>query len=768
MVRRPATPSEEHSVSSTKTTFAARAGHWSAHHRKTAIGLWLVFVIGAVMAGQLSGLVKADQASGIGESAKAEQALERGFPQETVAESVIVQAPAGGRVTDPRVRAAIDDVVARVGAQPRVQDVRSPLSRGNQGQLSPDGRSALVQFELRGSDAQAEEAVEPVLAAVKDVASEHPGVFVGQFGGASASVALSEAMGDDFAKAERLSIPVTLLILLLAFGSLVAAGVPLLLGITAVMASLGLVNVLSHVIPMDESITSIILLIGLAVGVDYSLFYLRREREERRNGLSKLDAVEKASATSGRAVLISGLTVMIAMAGMFIAGDSTFTSLGLGAIIVVAVAVVGSLTFIPALLAALGDKVDRGRIPFLGRRLERREGHSRFWEAVVGTSLRRPLVSAIAAGGLLVVLAIPAFSMNTALTGIDDMPRSLEVMRVYDRMQDAYPGGQIPAVVAVTAKDVRTPQMRRAIADLERRAIASPGFQRPADITISRDGTVAQVDLPMAGDGTDTASERALADLRDTLIPQTVGTVDGSRAYVAGIAAGTKDFNDLMVSRAPFVFLFVLTLAFVLLLVTFRSIVIPIKAIILNLLSVAAAYGVLSWVFVQGNLEDVLGFTSNGGIASWLPMFLFVILFGLSMDYHVFILSRVREAVDRGRTTDQAVREGILSTASTVTSAAFVMVAVFAIFATLGSIEFKQMGVGLAVAILIDATIVRAVLLPASMKLLGERNWYLPSWLEWLPRLSWEGETVSEPGAAPRQEPARRPRRVTEREPVSA
>ncbi len=704
--------------------------------------------------------------SGIGESARAEQAIDRGFPQDTVAESVIVQVPTGGRVTDPRVRAAIADVVDRVAAQPRVQDVRSPFSRGNQGQLSPDGRSALVQFDLRGTDAQAEEAVAPVLAAVEDVAADHPGVFVGQFGGASASRALSAALSDDFRKAERLSLPITLLILLLAFGSLVAAGVPLLLGITAVMASLGLVNLVSHVIPMDESITSIILLIGLAVGVDYSLFYLRRAREERRAGLSTTDAVEKAAATSGRAVLISGLTVMIAMAGMFIAGDSTFTSLGLGAIIVVAVAVVGSLTFIPALLAALGDRIERGRIPFLGRRLARREGHSRFWEGVVGMSLRRPLVSAIAAGGLLVVLAIPAFSMNTALTGIDDAPRSIEVMRVYDRMQAAFPGGQIPAVVAVTADDVRAPQVRQAIADLQRRAVASGGFQAPADVTVSGDGTVAQVNLPMAGDGTDATSEAALADLREDLIPVTVGRVAGAKAHVTGIAAGTKDFNDLMVSRAPFVFLFVLTLAFVLLLVTFRSIVVPIKAIILNLLSVAAAYGVLSWVFVQGNLEDVLGFTSNGGIASWLPMFLFVILFGLSMDYHVFILSRIREAVDRGRTTDEAVREGILSTASTVTSAAFVMVAVFGVFATLGALEFKQMGVGLAVAILIDATIVRAILLPASMKLLGERNWYLPAWLEWLPRLSWEGETAAEPAGAPERAP--RPQRAAEPEPVNA
>jgi RND superfamily putative drug exporter len=730
----------------TNTTFAARAGRWSAHHRKAAIGLWLAFVVLAVAAGQIAGLVQTGEYENVGEAGTADRIIDKGFPQEAVAESVIVQAPAGAKLTDAKARAAVDDVIARVSAQPRVQAVESPLAKGNADQISADGRSGLVQFELRGSDIEAEEAVPAVLAAVKDVAADHPGVFVGQFGGASANAALSKAFEDDFAKAERLSLPITLAILLLAFGSLVAAGVPLLLGVTAVAAALGLVNLISHVVPVDESISSIVLLIGLAVGVDYSLFYLRRHREERRRGRSTLDAVDKAAATSGRAVLVSGLTVMIAMAGMFLAGDSVFTALGFGAIIVVAVAVIGSLTFVPAVLAALGDKVERGRIPFLGKRLARREGHSRFWEGIVGFSLRRPLVSLIAAGGFLLILTIPAFSMATKVTGTDDLPRSLEVMQVYDRMQEAFPGGQIPATVAITADDVRSPELRAAIAELERRALASDGFKTPSAITISKDGTVAQLDLPMAGDGTDAASTTALAELRETLIPQTVGQVDGARSYVTGIAAGNQDFNDLMNARAPLVFAFVLSLAFVLLLVTFRSIVVPIKAILLNLLSVGAAYGVLSWVFADGNLEGLLNFQSNGGVASWLPMFLFVILFGLSMDYHVFILSRVREAVDRGKPTDVAVRDGILSTASTVTSAAFVMVAVFAVFATLSALEFKQMGVGLAVAILIDATIVRAVLLPASMKLLGERNWYLPSWLEWLPRLSWEGESAGDEG----------------------
>jgi RND superfamily putative drug exporter len=752
-----------------KPTFAARAGHWSAHHRKTAIALWLVFVIGAVVAGQMAGLVASTGGDEVGESARAEQALERGFPRGGADESVIIQAPRGGQVTDARVRAAVADVVRGISAQPGVRDVQSPYGRAGDGQISGDGRSALVTFEIAGDETLAEERSAPVLAAVKEAARENPGVFVGQFGEASANAAISTALEDDFKKAETLSIPVTLLILLLAFGSLIAAGVPLLLGVTAVMAALGLINLFSHVVPMDESISSIVLLIGLAVGVDYSLFYLRRAREERRAGRSTLGAVEQASATSGQAVLVSGLTVIIAMAGMFLAGDRTFTALGLGSIIVVAVAVVGSLTFVPAVLAALGDKVERGRIPFVGKRLARREGHSRFWEAIVGWSLRRPWIATLAAGGVLGVLALPALGMQTALTGTDDLPRKLEVMRVYDRMQAAFPGGQIPAVVAVTARDVRAPQVQAAIERLEERALATGRFMTPTEVTVSADGRVAQVILPMAGDGADETSTRALADLRETLIPATIGATDAARASVTGMTAATEDFNQLMQSRAPWVFVFVLTLAFLLLLVTFRSIVVPIKAIVLNLLSVAAAYGVLTWVFGQGHLEGLLGFESTGAVVTWLPMFLFVILFGLSMDYHVFILSRVREAVDRGRRTEDAVREGILSTASTVTSAAFVMVAVFAVFATLSQIDLKQMGVGLAVAIAIDATIVRAVLLPAVMKLLGERNWYLPAWLEWLPRLSWEGSTEPDtPAPAPAPRRARRAEPEPEPEPAHA
>jgi uncharacterized membrane protein YdfJ with MMPL/SSD domain len=581
---------------------------------------------------------------------------------------------------------------------------------------------------------------------VNQVKAANPGVFVGQFGGASAEKAITKAQDDDSAKSMQLSLPATLIILLVTFGALVAAGIPLLLGITAVFATLGLIGPVSHLLPMDNTVTEVVLLVGLAVGVDYSLFYLRREREERARGASKLEAIDIAAASSGRAVLVAGSTVMVAMAGMFFAGLSIFTALGIGSIMVVAVAMIGSVTVLPAVLASLGDRVDKGRIPFL-HRLRRSDGDSRVWSWILDKVLKRPAISAVIATALLVVMALPAFGMHTVLSGTDDYSRKLEVMQVYDRMQAAFPGGQVPAVVAIEAKDVTTPQIAAATKAMGDKAIATGQFNAPLSVDVSPDKHVAMVSIPMQGDGTDTASVDALQTLRGGIVDSTVAQAPGvEHAYVTGEAAGTKDFNDLLKSKAPIVFAFVLSLAFVLLLVTFRSIVIPIKAIVLNLLSVGASYGLLTWIFQDGRFQDQLGYTANGGIASWLPIFLFVILFGLSMDYHVFILTRVREAFDRGMKTEDAVAHGIKTTAGTVTSAAIVMVVVFAAFALQSGIEMKELGVGLAAAILIDATIVRAVLLPAVMKLLGKWNWYLPRKLDWLPKVS--HEPAAQPSAA--------------------
>jgi RND superfamily putative drug exporter len=480
----------------------------------------------------------------------------------------------------------------------------------------------------------------------------------------------------------------------------------------------------------------VILLIGMAVGVDYSLFYLRREREERAAGASPAKALRRTAATSGQAVLISGATVLIAMAGMLFANNKIFTSIGVGAMVMVAVAMLGSLSVLPALMAKLGDRIDRGRVPFLGRR---EQGESGVWAAVLAPVMRHPLISALASGTVLVALAVPTLGMHTQLPSFTDLPKSLAIVQTYERIQGAFPGAQTPAEVVIGADDVNSRPVQRAIFDLQLRAIGTGQVNQPIELEMNPAHTVATVSMPLAGNGSDDASKAALATLRDDVIPATIGRLPGAEVAVTGNTAATVDFNNAMKDSIPIVFAFVLGLAFLLLLVTFRSIVIPIKAILLNLLSVAAAYGVLVLVFQHTWAEGLLGFDSNGAIATWLPLFLFVLLFGLSMDYHVFILSRVKELVDRGMDTGDAVSHGIRSTAGTVTSAAAVMVAVFAIFATLSSLDIKQMGVGLAVAVLIDATIVRAVLLPSTMKLLGRWNWYLPRWLEWLPSVSVEG-----------------------------
>jgi RND superfamily putative drug exporter len=704
---------------------AARMGRWSARHWKTAVIGWIVFVVVSVALGSAVGTKKLTNAqSGTGSSGRADKLLDKQFKR-PASEQVLVQSRSV-TVRDPSFRAAVNDVASRFSRDGAVKNVRSPYAPGNSGQISKDGHSALVTFDIRGDSTKADDHAKHLLAVTAAAQKAHSALLIQEAGDATADKALNDSFSNDFNHARTLSLPITLAILIFAFGALVAAGIPVLLAITGVAATLGLVALPSHIAPVDSAVSEVVLLVGMAVGVDYSLFYLRREREERARGASPETALESAAATSGHSVIVSGLTVIAAMAGMYLAGDKTFGSMATGTIMVVAVSVLGSVTVLPALLSRLGDKVMLGRVPFIGRRRDRGET-ARVSGWIMDRVLRRPVVSAVLSGGLLVALAVPAFSLHTAVPGLQGLPHKLPIVRTLERIQTAFPGGPTPAQVVLSGRNVDSPQVQKAIASLKRDGLASGQIKQPITVDVN------VVSMPLIGQGTDDVSVHALEKLRGDLIPKTVGTLPGVHVDVTGETAGSKDFNDSMKSHAPIVFAFVLTMAFLLLLVTFRSIVIPIKAIALNLLSVGAAYGVLELVFQHHWAEGLLGFKSTGGITSWLPLFLFVILFGLSMDYHVFILSRVREAFDGGMKTEDAVSHGIKSTAGVVTSAAFVMVAVFAIFASLGALEFKQLGVGLAAAILIDATIVRAVLLPATMKLLGDWNWYLPRGLHWLP-----------------------------------
>jgi uncharacterized membrane protein YdfJ with MMPL/SSD domain len=723
---------------------AARMGRWSATHRKTAIFGWLGFVLAALALGGVIGTEKLDSTySTVGESGRADEVLADRFDKPPT-ERVLIQHP---RLTidDRAYRATIDKVVQRLSSFETVAEVRSPLEAENSGAVSADRHSALVELQLTTTEmARAKKDVEPILDAVGSLQSDHPLFVLGQFGDASSEKQLQDAFAKDLEKAGLFSLPITLAILVVAFGALVAAGIPLLLALTAVLATMGLLALPSQLVPLDESVGAIVLLIGLAVGVDYAMFYVKRAREERAAGRSESAALEAAAATSGRAVLISGLTVMVAMAGMLLTGEKTLTGFAIATMLVVAAAVAGSLTVLPALLSWLGDRVEKARVPFL-HRLRRPDGEARLWGWILDRVLRRPLVSALGATGVLVALGLVAIQMHTVVPGPDTYPKSVPVMATYAKMQQAFPGGAMPLWVVVEHEDVRSPAVTEAIAQLERRAVATGRMNEPITVDVNRDGSVAVVSVPVDGAGTDSVSNAALTALRDDVLPATLGRVEGASYGVTGVTAASKDFSDLMASTAPLVLAFVLVFAFILLLVTFRSIVIALKAIVLNLLSVAAAYGVLVLVFQHGIGKDLLGFESTGGISSFLPMFLFVILFGLSMDYHVFILSRIREGYDRGLSTDEAIAHGIKTTAGVVTSAALVMVGVFAIFATLSMLFFKQFGVGLAAAVLIDATIVRGVLLPATMKLLGDWNWYLPRWLDWLPRLGHEPVAPARP-----------------------
>ena len=719
------------------TNLTGRMGQWSARHRKTAIFGWLAFVVLAFVLGRAVGVTMIDEnTSGVGESGRADRILDAGF-ERPAAETVLVQSDTLSQ-DDPAFRAAVQDVLTRVSAVAAVQNVHSPFAPGNADQIAADGHAALVEFEISGLSDDAVDKVAPVLAAVSASQAAHPQFFIGEFGDASIDKEIETAFLDDLKKAGLLSLPVTLIILLVVFGALVAASVPLLLALTAIIAAFGLVAIPTSIVPIDETVYELILLIGLAVGVDYSMFYLKREREERAAGRSASAAVVAAAATSGRSVLISGLTVIIAMAGLFLAGVQGMSAFAVGTIIVVAVAMVGSLTVLPAILCWLGERVERGRVPFV-RRLRRDDGEGRIWGAIVERVLRRPVLSVVLAGGLLVALAIPALQLRTVDASPETFPQSLSVIKTYNELQDSFPGAGIPANVVVEAENVRAPAVKAAIGQLEQQALASDRLQGPINIDVNNAGTVANIAIPIDGNGTDGASNASLAVLRDDLVPATVGALPGVEVGVTGFTANSKDFSDKIKSVAPLVFGFVLVLAFLLMLFAFRSLVIAAKAIILNLLSIGAAYGVMVLVFQHGWGKGLLGFESTAGVDSFLPIFMFVILFGLSMDYHVFILSRIREAYDRGMSTEEAVTHGIKTTAGVVTSAAFVMVCVFAVFATLKMLIFKQFGVGLAAAILIDATIVRAVLLPATMKLLGDWNWYLPKWLEWLPHLDHGG-----------------------------
>jgi RND superfamily putative drug exporter len=710
-----------------------RIAGWSARHRKTAVLGWLVLVA-AVFVGSQMLPAKNVPSYDTGQSGQAEQTLNRLNVTFPPTESVLIQTRAPGRTfaADPEMREATRQVAAALHGLPKsAAHVRSPLTPGAAALLSAGGRSALVTFSIPGNSSNEDQTVAGDLKAVAAVQARHPDLLIQEAGDASGDRAIGALVDADFRKAEVTSVPITLILLIGVFGALIAAGIPLLLAATAVMTAISLLAIPGHWLPVGQSTSEVVLLIGMAVGIDYCLFYLRREREERAKGASVSEALRIAAGTSGRAIVISGLTVMIALGGLFLTGAAEFTGMAIGAITVVGVAVVGSLTVVPALLSWLGRWADRGRIPFLGRRRTAAKP-SKLWAALVRRVVRRPVVWGGAAAVAMLALAAPALGMRLAYP-VNDVPKTVPIVATFDRIQQAFPQAPSPAQVVVTGADLTGPAARSAIAALQARASADGPIRGPITATAAAGGRALIINVPLAGNGTDTASNNGLLTLRNQALPATLGRDTGLSYAVTGNTASSYDDTHQLDARTPIVLAVVAALAFLLLLVAFRSITLPMISIGLNLLSVGAAYGLITLIFQDGRLQGPLGFTSFGAITPWVPLFMFVFLFGLSMDYHVFILSRIRELRLGGASTTDAIRRGIASSAGVVTSAAVIMMAVFSIFATLHLVELKMLGVGLPAAVLIDATVVRGVLMPAAMTLLGDRCWYLPRWLSWLP-----------------------------------
>jgi putative drug exporter of the RND superfamily len=698
-----------------------RVARWSATHPWRAIGLWLAFVAVCFAIGQAAGTRKAtslDQA--VGQSGQAAHWLHDAKMDDPTKESILITARAGA-LDHATAGQAATDVSRRLAALPGVAHVDAP----QRAQGTHD--AILVNVTMRGDPDTAQDRVDPLLDATAATQHSYPQLRVEEVGDASMPKAINKELGKSFGKATSISLPVTLIILLVAFGAIIAAGVPVLLALSAVFAAVGLSTLASHLVPDSGTTSSVILLMGMAVGVDYSLFYLKREREERARGRDHIDAIEIAAQTSGHSVVVSGLAVIVSMAGMFLTRDVIFSSLAIGSILVIGVAVIGSLTVLPALLAKLGRRIDRPRVPLLWR-LTNRGGEPRLWPALLKPAMRRPAATFVIATLAMLALALPALGMKLGQSTENDLPKSIAEVQTYDRLAAAFPGQQVSQEIVVRAPAAQAPAVSSALAGVTRqladnRLFAVDGSDLPQTRT-SADRTVHTLSLDVPFATSSHEARQSLAELRNDVLPPVIDKVPGADFAVTGGAASNVDYSQHQKEKLPAVIGFVLALTFLIMAFTFRSLVVALMTIVVNMLSAAAAFGVLVLTFQHHWADKLLNYHSNGTIVSWIPLFLFVVLFGLSMDYHVFVVSRIREAVQRGESTRDAVRHGITRSAGVVTSAAVVMVSVFAIFASLNMIEFKELGVGLAVAILLDALVVRAVVLPSLMALLGRANWW--------------------------------------------
>jgi putative drug exporter of the RND superfamily len=713
-----------------------RLARMSSRRPWLVVGLWLLVILTAfVLIAVFLAFEGEAEITRTTESQQAGRILDEGFPQEAatgqaISEVVVVRAESGDvRTEATRARvAALADELRGAGAE------RIVTLGEEQRLVSEDGDSTVILLAL-GRDG--EDDVEDVVDVVERLDDE-AGYRAAVTGERTADADEDAASLEDLKKGELFfGAPLALVVLLLVFGAVVAGLVPLMLAIASIVVALALVAVLAQAYDLSVFTQNMLIGMGLALGIDYTLFTLSRYREERLEGREKHDAIATAGATAGRAVLFSGIAFVLAMLGLLLVPSTIFRSLAAGAILVGIVSVIAALTLLPAVLALLGDRVNALRIPFFGRGAERAGREGRFWGAIVDGVMRRPVASLVLGAGLLLALAAPVLALDTGTSGAATLPDRFESKQGYLLLREEFPKQSTEPVEIAVAGDVRGPGVEDALAQLEQEFASRPIFGEPT-VDANEAGTVARVTVAIAGNPDGEPAIEAVRELRSEAVPRAFAGVD-AEVYVGGDTAEELDYHDTVNFWLPLVLVFVLGLSFLLLTLAFRSIIVPATAIGMNLLSVGAAYGLLVLVFQEGIGNELLGLREAETIDAWVPLFLFAILFGLSMDYQVFLLSRIRERYTQTGDTDAAISFGIGSTARLITGAALIIIAVFWGFAMGDTIAFQQMGFGIAVALLIDATIVRSVLVPATMKLLGERNWYLPSWLNWLPDVRVEG-----------------------------
>lgn len=725
---------------------------WSARHKWLVFGLWFVSTIGLFAVGQVMGTrvrqlnSEADIYTTL-EAGKGWQIYNQDGNEPAPQLFIVVVSHPKLTATEPIFKEKVSDLTTSLKSLTLSEDGQQKPLFSQMADfytfklpilVSKDNSSTRIIATVAGKADQQTKNLAPAEEIIKKFRAANPEFTIHYLNQALLLDELVKVVQKDMDNSVLITMPVTFVILLVAFGAVVAAFVPLVLAVTALQAAFGLLAIYSQLIsPIDFSSAQLVGLIGLAVGIDYSLFMIKRYRSERHKGRDKLTAIEIASSTAGRAVFFSGGVVMISLSGLFLMNDASFNAVAIGTIGVVLISVIGSLTFLPATLAILGNGVNWGRIPYFGS--EREEGSS-LWAKLVGFVIARPVICTTLTILILLAVGSPFLRLKLGSDAAAGAPNSMEGQKAINLLNQKWPEGTLMTLdVFVTAAD--QPQVKAALAKFEQAGLQLPGLSGPTKVTTSKGGKVSYLTFYMAGGRTDETNRNLVLKVRKELVPLYFGNLKETQVYISGDPAFAVDIVNLYAEKTPLVVGFVLTLSFILLLVAFRSLLIPVKAILLNFLSLSASYGALVLIFQDGWLAKELNFTPTGQIEAFIPLFMFTILFGLSMDYHLLILTRIKEARDGGMTTSAAVAKGISVTSATITSAAAIMVVVFAVFITLSLLTVKQLGVGMSLAIFVDATIIRSILLPATMRLLGEWNWWLPSFLNWLPHVTIEGHT---------------------------